>query len=128
MGVAWYRETDWPRIEAMFSDADELHDSYAGSLKSAKGSVERLARPGVTVEPFVLNIDDFVGWCTVHRRPRDAKDRCEYVAEPEVVAGGSEIGTVHTTAVEGRQVLHGISMSREKSAGKHLFLSGVTAM
>jgi len=41
MGVAWYRETDWSRIEAMFSDPGELQDSYAGSLKSAKGSVKR---------------------------------------------------------------------------------------
>jgi hypothetical protein len=41
MGVAWYRETDWSCIEAMFSDPGELHDSYAGSLKSAKGSVKR---------------------------------------------------------------------------------------
>jgi hypothetical protein len=70
MGVVWYRETDWPRIEAMFSDADELHDSYAGSLKSAKGSVKRLTRPGATVEPFVINIDDFVGWCSVVGCPR----------------------------------------------------------
>jgi hypothetical protein len=42
MGVAWYRKTDWPRIKAMFPDADELHDSYAEWLKSAEDSVERL--------------------------------------------------------------------------------------
>jgi hypothetical protein len=39
MGVAWYDETDWPRIEAMFPDADELHDSSAESLKSTADSV-----------------------------------------------------------------------------------------
>jgi hypothetical protein len=39
MGVAWYGETDWPRIEVMFPDADELHDGSVESLKSAADSV-----------------------------------------------------------------------------------------
>ena len=28
VGVAWYREADWPRIKELFPDADQLHDSY----------------------------------------------------------------------------------------------------
>jgi hypothetical protein len=62
-------------------DADELHESYAEWLKSAEDSVKRLGRPGVTVKPFAIDIDDFLGWCTVHGRPRDAAARSEYVVE-----------------------------------------------
>jgi hypothetical protein len=81
VGVAWYREADWPRIKQLFPDADKLHDSYAEWLKFAEDSVRRLKRSGVTVEPFVIDIDDFLGWCLVHGRPRDAKGRTEYVVE-----------------------------------------------
>jgi hypothetical protein len=43
--------------------------------------VTRLSRSGVIVEPFIIDIDDFLGWCLVHSRPRDAKARTEYVVE-----------------------------------------------
>jgi hypothetical protein len=36
VGVAWYREADWPRIKELFPDADKLHDSYAEWLKGPK--------------------------------------------------------------------------------------------
>ena len=78
LGVAWYREADWARIKALFPDADELHGTHAEWLKSAKESVERLNRPDVIVEPFIIDIDDFLGWCTFHSLPRDAKARSEY--------------------------------------------------
>jgi hypothetical protein len=81
LGVAWYREADWPRIKALFPDAKELHDSYAEWLKSAEDSVKWLGRPGVSVEPITIDIDDFLGWCTVRGRTRDAAARSEYVIE-----------------------------------------------
>jgi len=81
VGVAWYREADWPRIKQLFPDADKLHDRYEDWLKFAEDSVRRLKRSGVTVEPFVIDIDDFLGWCLVHGRPRDAQGRTEYVVE-----------------------------------------------
>jgi hypothetical protein len=56
LGVAWYREADWPRIKALFPDADELHESYAEWLESAKASMKRLSHPGVNVEPFAIDI------------------------------------------------------------------------
>jgi hypothetical protein len=81
VGVAWYREADWPRVKELFPDADQLHDSYAEWLKFAEESMKRLARTGMTVEPFVIDVDDFLGWCLIHGRARDAKARTEYVAE-----------------------------------------------
>jgi hypothetical protein len=81
VGVAWYRDADWPRIKELFPDADKLHDSYAEWLKFAEESVKRLASTGMIVEPFVIDIDDFLGWCLIHGRPRDAKARTEYVTE-----------------------------------------------
>ena len=65
----------------LFPDADKLHDSYAEWLKFAEESVKRLASTGMIVEPFVIDIDDFLGWCLIHGHPRDANARTEYVTE-----------------------------------------------
>jgi hypothetical protein len=81
VGVAWYREADWLRGKELFPDADEWHDSYAEWLKSAENLLKHLKRSGVTAEPYVMDIGNFLGWCLVHGRPRDAKARSEYVAE-----------------------------------------------
>ena len=81
LGVAWYREADWPRIKELFPDADELHDTHAEWVKSAEASLKRLTRPGVTVEPYTIDLDDFLGWCTVHGCECDAKARTAYVVE-----------------------------------------------
>jgi len=44
-------------------------------VKSAEASVKRLTRPGVTVEPYTIDLDDFLGWCTVQGCEFDAKGR-----------------------------------------------------
>jgi hypothetical protein len=81
VGVARYREADWPRIKELFPDADQLHDTYAEWLKFAEESVKRMSRSGLTVEPYTIDLDDFLGWCLVHGCPRDAKARTAYVVE-----------------------------------------------
>jgi hypothetical protein len=81
VGVAWYREADWPRAKKLFPDADELHDSYAEWLKSAEDLLRHLKRAGVVAEPYIMDIDDFLGWCLIQGRQRDAKARSEYAAE-----------------------------------------------
>ena len=54
VGVAWYREADWPRVKELFPDADELHDSYAEWLQSAEDAIKQIKRTGVAAEPFVI--------------------------------------------------------------------------
>jgi hypothetical protein len=81
VGVAWYREADWPRVKKTFPDADELHDSYAEWLESAEDALKQIKSTGVAAEPFILDIDDFLGWCLIQGRPSDAKARSEYVAQ-----------------------------------------------
>jgi hypothetical protein len=81
LGFAWYREQDWPRVKRQFPDADELHDSYAEWLASAQAAMRTIRRSGTRAEPFVINLDDFLGWCAIRGREPDAKSRSEYVAE-----------------------------------------------
>jgi hypothetical protein len=81
VGITWWREHDWPRVKDLFPDAGELHNTYAEWLKSAENTVKELKRRGVAVEQFALDIDDFLAWCLVHERQRDAQARSEYVTE-----------------------------------------------
>jgi hypothetical protein len=81
VGLAWSREADWLRAKELFPDADEVRDSYDEWLKSAEDLLKHLKRSGVAAEPYLMDIGDFLGWCLVHGRKRDAKARSEYVAE-----------------------------------------------
>ena len=82
LGIAWYREADWPRIKALFPNAGDLPDTYAEWLKTAEATVKRLnARPDVTLEPVIIDLDDFLRWCMVHGHQPNSKARTQYVVE-----------------------------------------------
>lgn len=81
VGVAWYREEDWPRVKRQFPDADELHDSYAEWLASARDAMKAIERSSARAEPLVVNLDDLFGWCLIRGREPNAESRGEYVAE-----------------------------------------------
>src|ERR1700751_4173547 len=63
MGVAWYRESDWPRVKSEFSDAEDLHDTYADWLQSAEAVVRHLGQSGGEVQRYLMDIDHFIHWC-----------------------------------------------------------------
>jgi hypothetical protein len=81
LGIAWYRESDWPRVKAEFPDADELHDTYAEWHDSAESVIRQLKRSGVAAQPLVIDIDHFIAWCATHDHRPDAEARSAYVAE-----------------------------------------------
>jgi hypothetical protein len=80
MGVAWYRESDWPRVKELFVDAEELHETYAEWLESAESVVRHLEQHGVAVSRYPMDLDHFVGWCVVRDYSLDSEARSEYVA------------------------------------------------
>ena len=81
LGIAWYREQDWPRLKRQFPDADELHESYAEWLASARAAMRTIRRSGTRAEPFMVDLDDFFGWCVIRGREPDAESRSEYIAD-----------------------------------------------
>jgi hypothetical protein len=81
LGVAWYRESDWPRVKSLFADADDLHDSYAEWLQAAESLVGHLGQNGVAVERYAIDLDRFSGWCSARDLNPDAAARSAYVAE-----------------------------------------------
>jgi hypothetical protein len=79
VGVAWYREHDWPRIKTLFQDGGQLHDSHAEWLKDTRKAMKQLEKEGCFAKPVVIDIDDLIGWCLVRGCKIDAKARTEYV-------------------------------------------------
>jgi hypothetical protein len=61
VGIAWYREAASLASRMPIPAADQVHESYAQWLKFAEESMKRRAHTGMTVEPFIIDIDDFLG-------------------------------------------------------------------
>jgi hypothetical protein len=81
VGIAWYREADWPRLRALFTDADELPRSYAEWHASAERLVAELDRGGLTAERVPLDPDAFASWCAAQGLAPDAQARSRYAGE-----------------------------------------------
>jgi len=81
LGIAWYRESDWPRVKSLFPDADDLHDTHAEWLQSAESLVRHLGQSGVVVKRYAIDLDRFIVWCSEREMAPDAEARSAYVAE-----------------------------------------------
>jgi hypothetical protein len=81
IGDAWYRESDWSRVKSQFSVSATLHDTYEEWRCDCEDAITKITTQGHIVTPVTIDIDDFIGWCMLHGRKRDAKARSEYVAE-----------------------------------------------
>ena len=68
-------------MKTLFPDANELHDTYAEWLQTAESVVRHLEQGGIAVQPFVIDIDHLLGWCSGHSRSPDAEARSAYVVE-----------------------------------------------
>ena len=85
IAVVWYRETDWPRLRALFAGTDELPDTYAEWLATAEGILARLKRNGIDGARVLLDPDTFSAWCAARGLAPDAQARSRYVSEAAAV-------------------------------------------
>ena len=81
VGVVWYREADWPRLRALFADADKLPDTYAEWLASAEGLLAQLRRDRIPAQRVPLDPDTFSSWCAARGLAPDAQARSQYASE-----------------------------------------------
>jgi hypothetical protein len=80
-GVAWFEEADWPRVKALFPDADELHDTYAEWRLSVEIFIAELKQGHVEVERVGIDLDAFLNWCSARGVRPIASSRAKYVSE-----------------------------------------------
>lgn len=80
MGVAWYREDQWPLLRRVAADAQRLERTYEEWLVSATRMLETLKRKGYSVERVDVDVNALVDWCHAQGRPVDGAARSEYAA------------------------------------------------
>lgn len=78
MGMAWYREEDWPEIKRIMSDAYKLHATYAEWFKSATAGEQHLKQQGIIVERVYIDPREFPAWCRARGLNADAAARMRF--------------------------------------------------
>jgi hypothetical protein len=63
IGLAWFRKQDYPKLRAIFEDADEMHDTWEEWVESAMKVEERLKTEGFIVDRIRIHPDTFPEWC-----------------------------------------------------------------
>jgi hypothetical protein len=80
-GLAWYKREDYPKLLAIFDDADSLPDTYEEWLEEA-GEIERkLIIQGHRVVRAAIDPATFPGWCEAKGLKLDATARTRFAME-----------------------------------------------
>lgn len=81
IGVAWFREDEWPKLREVVDDPKQLESSFEDWRSGAeKHMVDLLAR-GIQAEPVYVHVDELVEWCQENKRPVNLQATSDYVAE-----------------------------------------------
>lgn len=78
IALAWFNETEWQKLKAVATDADQLGDSYEKWLVGAKKLERQLHDQGQHAHRILLEVDTLVRWCTARKRPLDSEARSAY--------------------------------------------------
>ena len=79
LAVAWYRESQWPRLRALAADKDNLDATFAGWRFTAERLCADMEALGYRVRRIEVDVEMLWAWCCAHERPLDGQARAEYV-------------------------------------------------
>jgi len=80
IGLAWFREQDYPALLAIFEDADKMHRTWEDWVKSAEETEQRLEATGQIIDRVYIYPKSFPGWCAQERVGVNREGRHKYVA------------------------------------------------
>jgi hypothetical protein len=63
VGIAWFREDDYPALLKIFEDADKLVPTWNQWIKLAEKAEKRLKDEGHMTERVYIDPDTFPDWC-----------------------------------------------------------------
>lgn len=81
IGVAWYRQEQWPRLLEISADRDKLEGSYDEWLANVSKTMELLRLKGVNPVKVDIDTEELLAWCRSRNLPVDAKARTQYTVE-----------------------------------------------
>lgn len=81
IGMAWYREDEYPRLRKAMTDGHVLHLTYSEWLKAAKQGLKRYEQSGIRVIRADLKLGDFLTWCASLNIKPDSQARTRWGSE-----------------------------------------------
>lgn len=81
VGIAWYRESDYPRILQIMDDAHTLSNTYRQWEKLAEKAERTAKAQNHVVVRAVIDPDTFPAWCTLRGLHVDSRARMAFANE-----------------------------------------------
>ncbi len=81
VGMPWYTRDNFPRILAVMSDSDRLHETFDEWEKAAKQGEAGFKASGRIIVRANLDPDEFVAWCAERDLDTNASARNQFAAE-----------------------------------------------
>ena len=78
IGIAWYRQEDYFKIQQIMVDAHKLPDTFARWLKQANQGIQHLTAQGHIVEKVYIDPNTFPAWCADRGLNVDAHARMTF--------------------------------------------------
>ena len=80
-GLAWYGREDYPKLLAIFDDADSLPETYDEWLEKATEIERELIIQGHRVVRATIHPTRFPSWCAAKRLKLDSSARTRFATE-----------------------------------------------
>jgi hypothetical protein len=80
VGMCWYSEDQWNRLNEIAADPLALDDSYEEWRKSAEKAINELRANGVAIKKVLVDMEEMLRWANEKGRPLNSEARSEYVA------------------------------------------------
>ena len=80
IAVAWYKPSQWERLEEIAPDIKEIWDSYEQWHMAAARRLAELKRQGRRAEKILLDVEELLQWCQANGREADITARAEFAA------------------------------------------------
>jgi hypothetical protein len=78
IGVAWYREDQWPLLKSTASDPEAIEDTYHEWLEHIGKAMKKLKREDYEPVKIDFDVNKFNDWCRINKKDPNGESRAEY--------------------------------------------------
>lgn len=79
--AAWFLRDDYQRIRKIMDDGYKMPLTFDEWEKTAKRQMADAAKLGFTINPIILNSEEFAAFCRNKKIPRGSKERALFAIE-----------------------------------------------
>lgn len=81
MNLAYYRKKDWKKFLELIDDRESMHDTWQEWHKSYQKTKLGLTSQGLTVNDYVVDLNELKKYCSTRGMRIDGKARSQYVSD-----------------------------------------------